>query len=105
VWLLPIPSGSPRRLGEVNAHDAGWSPDGQQIVYANGSNLYLAKSDGSDARKLTTVFGVPFRPVFSPDGKRLRFTVNDLKTASLSLWEVAVDGTGLHPLLEGWNKP
>src|SRR3984893_2701108 len=24
VWLLPIPSGSPRRLGEVNAHDAGW---------------------------------------------------------------------------------
>jgi len=105
VWLLPIPSGSPRRLGEVNAHDARWSPDGQQIVYANGSSLYLAKRDGSDARKLTTVVGVPFWPVFSPDGKRLRFTVDDPKTASFSLWELAVDGTGLHPLLEGWNKP
>jgi Tol biopolymer transport system component len=67
--------------------------------------LYLAKSDGSDVRKLTTVIGVPFGMVFSPDDKRLRFTVNDLKTASLSLWEVAVDGTGLRPLLEGWNKP
>jgi Tol biopolymer transport system component len=105
LWLLPIPSGSPRRLGDVNAHDAAWSPDGRQIAYANESSLYLVKTDGSDARKLTTVIGVPFKPLFSPDGNRLRFTVNDTKTASLSLWEVAVDGTGLHPLLEGWNKP
>jgi serine/threonine protein kinase/Tol biopolymer transport system component len=105
MWLLPIPSGSPRRLGDVNGHDAAWSPDGRQIAYANESSLYLAKSEGSDARKLTTVNGVPFKPVFSPDGNRLRFTVNDLKAASLSLWEVAVDGTGLHPLLEDWNKP
>jgi Tol biopolymer transport system component len=67
--------------------------------------LYLAKSDGSDARKLITVIGVPFRPVFSPDGNHLRFTLYDPKTASSSLWELAVDGTGLHPLLEGWNKP
>jgi hypothetical protein len=105
LWLLPIPSGPPRRLGEVNAHDAGWSPDGRQIVYANGSSLYLVKSDGSETRKLTTVVGIPFAPVFSPEGNGLRFTVSDLKTASLSLWEVGVGGTGLHPLLEGWNKP
>jgi serine/threonine protein kinase/Tol biopolymer transport system component len=105
LWLLPIPSGSPRRLGDINAHDAAWSPDGRQIAYANESSLYLAKSDGSDTRKLTTVIGVPFEPAFSPDGNRLRFTVSDPKTASLSLWEVAVNGTGVHPLLEGWNKP
>jgi len=105
LWLLPIPSGSPRRLGDVSAHDAGWSPDGQQIVYANGSSLYIAKSDGSETRKLTTATGVPFNPVFSPDGSRLRFTNNDVKTASLSLWEVAADGSGLHPVLENWNKP
>jgi len=95
LWLLPIPSGSPRRLGDVNAHDAAWSPDGRQIAYANESSLYLVKTDGSDARKLTTVIGVPFKPLFSSDGNRLRFTVNDTKTASLSLWEVAVDGTFL----------
>ncbi len=105
LWLLPIPSGSPRRLGDINAHDAAWSSDGRQIAYASESSLYLVKSDGSDAHKLTTVTGVPFRPVFTPDGKGLRFTVNDTKRASLSLWEVAPDGTGLHPLLEGWNKP
>src|SRR5207245_8412777 len=27
VWLLPIPSGSPLRLGDVNAHDGAWLPD------------------------------------------------------------------------------
>ncbi|HEV2714651.1 MAG TPA: protein kinase, partial [Terriglobales bacterium] len=97
IWLVPLPSGSPRRLGDVSAHDAGWSPDGRQIVYANGSSLYLVKRDGSDTRKLATVAGVPFAPVFSPDGARVRFTVSDPKTASSSLWELGIDGTGLHP--------
>ena len=104
VWLLPIPSGPPRRLGDVHAHSAGWSPDGQQIVYATGSSLYLVKNDGSGSRKLTTVDGVPFAPVFSPDGTHLRFTIYDAKTNFGSLWEVAVDGTALHPLLPGWNE-
>jgi len=35
----------------------------------------------------------------------LRFTVEDLKAGSQSLWEVASDGTGLHPLLPGWSNP
>jgi eukaryotic-like serine/threonine-protein kinase len=101
VWLLPIPSGPPRRLGDVHAHSAGWSPDGHQIVYATESSLYLVKNDGSGSRKLTTVDGVPFAPVFSPDGTHLRFTIYDAKTNLGSLWEVAVDGTALHPLLPG----
>jgi len=29
----------------------------------------------------------------------------DVKTGSSSLWEVASDGTSLHPLLPGWNSP
>ena len=101
LWLVPLPSGSPRRLGDVNAQDAGWSPDGRQIVYANGSSLYLVKPDGSDVHKLATIVGVPLGPVVSPDGTRVRFTVNDPKTASSSLWELGIDGTGLHPVLHG----
>jgi Tol biopolymer transport system component len=104
LWLLPIPSGSPRRLGDVHAHSAGWSPDGQQIVYAAESSLYLVKNDGSGSRKLTTVDGVPVAPVFSPDGTHLRFTIYDPKTNLDSLWEVAVDGTALRPLLADWSE-
>jgi len=35
----------------------------------------------------------------------LRFTMDDSKTGSQSLWEVASDGTGLRPLLPGWSSP
>ena len=104
VYILPLPAGLPRRIGDILAHDASWSPDEQQIVYARGTELYLAKLDGSDSRRLATLGGPAFWPRWSPDGKVLRFTVTDSKTDAQSLWEVAVDGTGLHPLLPGWSK-
>jgi Tol biopolymer transport system component len=40
---------------------------------------------------------------WSPDGRFLRFTVTDLQTNTTSLWEVRDNGSGLHPLLAGWN--
>jgi len=98
--------GAPRRIGEVMSHAAAWMPDGRHIVYANDSTLYLAKSDGTESRKLVTVAGRPLWPRWSPDGSRLRFTVQDKAFGGLSsLWEVAADGSNLHPLLPDWNKP
>jgi Tol biopolymer transport system component/predicted Ser/Thr protein kinase len=105
VYILPLPAGLPRRVGDMLAHDASWSPNGQQIVYAHGNELYLAKPDGSESRRLVTLAGVAYWPRWSPDGKVLRFTVEDLKTDAQALWEVATDGTGLHPLLPGWSSP
>ena len=49
--------------------------------------------------------GVPAWIRWSPDAKKLRFTVNDLKTGTESLWEAGADGTDLHRLLPGWNNP
>ncbi len=105
IYILPQPAGLPRRLGDVLAHDASWSPNGQQIVYARGTELYVAKPDGSESRRLVTLAGPAGWPRWSRDGKALRFTVEDSKTGSLSLWEVSSDGTGLRPLLPGWNRP
>jgi len=105
IWILPLPSGSPRRLDNVFARDAAWSPDGQQIVYANGSELDVARSDGSESHKLVSISGVPSWPSWSPDGSRLRFTLADPRTNSYSLWEISTDGHDPHPLLPGWNKP
>jgi serine/threonine protein kinase/Tol biopolymer transport system component len=105
VWALPLPSGSPRRIGYVVASDASWSPDGERLVYVHGSDLYLAKADGADPKLLTTVKGSPSNARFSPDGSRIRFTWNDNARNSASLWEIGVDGSNLHPLLPGWHDP
>ena len=104
IYVLPLPVGLPRRVGDILAHDASWSPDGEQIVYARGNELFLAKPDGSESRRLVTLTGPASWPRWSPDGKVLRFTWM-IETDSLSLWEVASDGTGLRQLLPGWSNP
>ena len=104
LWTLPLPGGTPRRVDGLEAYDATWSPDGQQLAYAHGGAIYLAHHDGSSPRKLTTVRGLIIGLRFSPDGSRLRFTVLNVESASSSLWEVAVNGAGLRPLLPSWHQ-
>ena len=104
LWTLPVPSGSPRRLGNIVAHDAVWSPDGRKIVYSFGADLYVASSDGTAPHKILTAPGMTTWPRYSPDGSRLRFTVLDPKTNLSSLWEAGADGVNPHPMLPGWNR-
>jgi Tol biopolymer transport system component/DNA-binding winged helix-turn-helix (wHTH) protein len=102
LWVMPVLGGSPRRIGEVT-QDATWSADGQ-IVYGLDHDLYVAKSDGTESRKLVSVPGLPIWPRWSPRGDVLRFTEHDPKKDSSSLWEVLAAGTPLRPLLSGWNS-
>ena len=105
LWVVPTLTGSRHRLGSIICSGASWSPDGQTIVFAKGSNLNLARSDGSGAHTILTVNGTPSWIRWSPDAKKLRFTVADTKTGSQSLWEAGADGSDPHPLLPGWNNP
>ena len=105
LWRLPILGGSPHRLGALVGQDAAWSPDGKMLVYADGSELFLARSDGTDSQKLISLPGQGFYPAWSPTGKKLRFTVIDNKTRGNSLWEVSAQGKNLHPLFPGWHNP
>jgi len=77
-------------------HDGAWSPDSEKIVFANGNELYLAKSDGTERRKLADVPGIANWPRWSPDGATVRFTVVDTRTNLTSLWQVSVNGADLH---------
>jgi serine/threonine protein kinase/Tol biopolymer transport system component len=105
LWTLPVLGGSPRRLGNLEVRSAAWSPDGKSIVYSKGNEIFVAKSDGSEPRHLLTTAGVSPWLRWSPDGKILRFTVNDPRTNNRTIWQASADGTHLHPLLPGWNNP
>jgi len=104
LWSVPLPAGSPRRLGNILASGGAWSPDGQSIVFVTGSDLYLAKADRSSPHHLVTIKGTPFGPHFSPDSRRIRVTVTE-GNQSISIWEVQADGSGLHQLFAGWHNP
>ena len=105
LWALPVPSGQPRRLGIPPAQDAAWSPDGEEILFASGRDLYRAKSDGSDVRKVVSAGGTVVMPRWSPDGKTIRLTALDPKLNTTELWEVDARGNNLHRLLTGWSSP
>jgi serine/threonine protein kinase/Tol biopolymer transport system component len=98
-WVVPVPAGSPRRLGDILAVAAAWSRDGQRLAFSRGHDIYLARWDGTQPHKVATVAGFPGSVQFSPDGSQLRFSVRDPDVAAFRLWEVGVDGTGARPLL------
>jgi Tol biopolymer transport system component/predicted Ser/Thr protein kinase len=103
LWSLPLPSGAPRRLGDIVAHSAAWSPDGRHLVFCKASDIYEANADGTDPHKLITVSGAPYEPRFSPDGTRIRFEIQ--RPENSALWEIRSDGSNLHPILPGWRNP
>jgi serine/threonine protein kinase/Tol biopolymer transport system component len=103
-WSVPIPAGSPRPLGQVSAHDALWAPDGK-LIFAGAHDIYIAKHNGENPQKIATTEHDPSDLSISPDGARIRFSVIDSINGTSELWEVRSDGSGIHPLLPGWNNP
>jgi Tol biopolymer transport system component/predicted Ser/Thr protein kinase len=106
LWAVPLPAGSPRRLGDILGRSGGWSRDGRQLVFVKGSDLFLANADGTAAHFLVSAPGPgsAYAVAFSPDGSRIRFSLRD-EANSNSLWEVRSDGSNLRQLLKGWHTP
>ena len=105
LWIVPTLGGDADRVPNVLAHDATWMPDGRRLLVASGNDLTIVGADGSDPHRLLTVQGLAFWLRWSPNGKRLRFTVRDSKRQTAELWEVMADGSNPHPLFPGWSQP
>jgi serine/threonine protein kinase/Tol biopolymer transport system component len=103
VWTVPALGGSPRRLGSLEGHAGAWSPDGKQIAFAKGNQIFVANGEGSEPRQLLSAGGTANDIRWSPDGSILRFTVNDPKTNNRAIWQASADGSNLHLLLPGWS--
>lgn len=102
LWVLPFVGGAPRRLGDLSANHASFSPDGRKLVLSEDDGIYLADRDGSNLQRIAATPGVSGRVAWSPDGKFLRFTTWS-GNGHRSIWEVDARGGKIRPVLPGWK--
>jgi len=113
----PDGSGDRRLLDDASA--AAWSPDGSRVAFSsivdrNGSRcfsddcsysgeLYVARSDGHERRRLTHNTGNDAEPDWSPDGTRILFSSdrNYPTGQSAEVYSVNADGRCLTWLTNG----
>ncbi len=106
LWIMPAPGAGATRLGNISGHSAVFSPDGLKIAYVRDQALWSMEAGGSGTRKLADLPDGISWLAWSPDGRRLRFTVGQLfSNAENSLWEISNDGQSLHPVLPAWSRP
>src|SRR5581483_10165761 len=55
LWVMSVEGATARKLGDIQAQDAAFAPDGKTIVFAQGQELYVTDLQGSNPAKLATV--------------------------------------------------
>ncbi len=99
LWAVPVIGGSPHRLTDVLGEDALQVPGGDLLV-PRANELVRVTTSGS-SRTFAAVDSPPYWLRLSPDEHVVRFTT--ASPNAFSLWEVSVDGSNLHRMLEGWQ--
>ncbi len=88
-------SGEPQRITDIDALKTSytWSPDSKQLAFtALDGKLYLVSADGGEAKELlASKYGTIGRPMFSPDGSLLAFSMPDV-TRTDDVFILPVDG-------------
>jgi eukaryotic-like serine/threonine-protein kinase len=94
---IPLPTGEVRRLGDIQALDASFAPEGR-ILYSRDKVLYLADMDGANPRKLLSADGEIWGPNISPDNKLMVFTVAGSARGSIVVSNP--DGSGQRAIVD-----
>jgi dipeptidyl aminopeptidase/acylaminoacyl peptidase len=110
--VVDVNSGTVRIIvgGDVDVREASFSPDGQRIAYVRSRverqrhlrDLYVARADGSDERRLSsglvTVLGISW----SPDGEVIAVAGSETEGEALNhLYLVDVARGGHRPAIKG----
>lgn len=101
LWFWPVQGGAPRRVGDIMAKEAVWSPKGNLIAFVRESSIHLTDPNGSKSWMIAKFKEPPHSLAWSPDGKRIRFTQTNLVESTDSMWEIDVDGKSLRRVLPG----
>jgi len=87
-------NGTGARLLANSATQPRFSPDGMQIVFIRGGEIWTMNADGSDQTQLTQASEPDFAPVWSPNGRMIAF----LRGTPPQLYVMNVDGSGQRQL-------
>jgi len=82
------------------------SPDGQWVVFNEEGvqeDLVVARTDGTEYRRLTDAAGRHRGPMWAPDGGRIAFYSD--RGGTYDLWTIRSDGSGLTQVTAGTNQP
>ncbi|HEX7172993.1 MAG TPA: hypothetical protein VF365_10345 [Candidatus Limnocylindria bacterium] len=111
LFILDVASRSAQLVFEGSVEGADWAPDGTRLATntwtdASDADIYLAFPDGREPIKLTSQPGFETSPIWSPDGRRIAFTVDPDGTGHGGRIEViTADGTGRSVLAEDAHSP
>jgi TolB protein len=108
IWVMDRNGSNPHKFFSSSGrdvHDATWSPDGSQVLFAMGkgenNKLYITGSDGSDPRLLNDTIDTRGRSDWS---------VRDLITFDMGgsflheIYTINLDGSNLHQISKGMNS-
>jgi len=126
LWTMNLDGSGKKQITKTEGYDGGavFSRDGSKIVWRAfhpdtpdktktyrdllkdnlttpmKMELWVANSDGSNAKQITNYGCASFAPTFTPDGKKILFSSNKQKCDSrdFELYTVNADGTGLEQI-------
>ncbi len=89
--------------------DPSVSPDGSEIVFASGGDIWTVPANGGDAHLLVSHPATESKPLYSPDGRRLAFV--STRTGNGDIYLLTLDTGDLKRLtfddgfdaLDGWS--
>jgi TolB protein len=102
TWIMDSDGGNKRYLGFMSTPD--WSPDTSHFVYKFKNEIWVADTNGANAKQLTFLGGDSRDPHWCPDGSNIVFS--SMKESPPQIFVMDADGSDLKQLTtEGATYP
>jgi len=109
LWMVPVTGGQALQITKGSGGETGMqiSADRKKLLYLQRDRigyLWIANSDGSGARQITFDERLIFGSSFSPDGRRLLFSMFDHSVSNCQIYLMDRDGSNRQQLTLGSGR-